>query len=56
MFPLLWIAFGFVAAIVTFLMIAFLMRDRSSANQHKILRFLTSLCSGFAGGFFSSTK
>jgi hypothetical protein len=36
-----------------FLMIAFFVRDRSSANQHKILRFLTSLCSGFAGGFFT---
>jgi hypothetical protein len=53
MSSLLWIAFGFVAGIVIFLMVAYFTRDTSTANQHKILRFLTSLCSGFAGGFFT---
>ena len=53
MTPLLWIAFAFVAGLVVFLMITYFKRDTSSANQHKTLRFLTSLCSGFAGGFFT---
>lgn len=53
MTPLLWIALGFVVALVAFLMITYLKRDTSSANQHKSLRFLTALCSGFAGGFFT---
>jgi len=49
----LWIALGFVAALVLFLMITFLKRDTSSPNQHNTLRFLSSLCAGFAGGFFT---
>jgi multisubunit Na+/H+ antiporter MnhB subunit len=53
MTPLLWIALGFVAALVVFLMITYLKPDTSSANQHKNLRFLTALCGGFAGGFFT---
>jgi hypothetical protein len=53
MTPLLWIALGFVALLVAFLMITYLRRDTSTANQHNTLRFLTALCSGFAGGFFT---
>jgi hypothetical protein len=53
MTPLLWIALGFVALLVVFLMITYLKRDTSSANQHNTLRFLTALCSGFAGAFFT---
>jgi hypothetical protein len=49
----LWIALGFVAALVLFLMITYFRRDTSTRNQHKTLRFLTSLCAGFAGGFFT---
>lgn len=53
MTPTLWIALGFVAGLVVFLMLTYLLPDRSTPNQHKTLRFLTSLCSGFAGGLFT---
>jgi hypothetical protein len=53
MTPTLWIAFGFTAALVVFLMITFFVKDTSSPTQYKTLRFLTSLCAGFAGGFFT---
>src|SRR5437764_12203665 len=53
MIPQLWIGFGFLLVLVIFLMITYLRRDTSTANQHNILRFLTALCGGFAGGFLT---
>jgi len=53
MTPQLWIALGFVAALVAFLMIAYFTKDTSTINQQRILRFLTALCAGFGGGFFT---
>lgn len=49
----LWIAFGFLALLIVFLIITVLIRDKLSANQVNTLRFLTSVCAGFAGGFFT---
>lgn len=53
MTPLLWIALGFVVALVVFLMVTFFKKDTMSANQFKVLRLLSALCSGFAGAFFT---
>lgn len=53
MSPQLWVGLGFTAALVAFLMITFFIRDTSSPNQFVTLRFLTALCAGFAGGFFT---
>jgi hypothetical protein len=53
MAPTLWIAFGFLAFLVIFLMITVLIKDKLSPTQVNTLRFLTSLCAGFAGGFFT---
>ncbi|HCG6604310.1 TPA: hypothetical protein NJ227_001633 [Vibrio parahaemolyticus] len=52
MTPQLWIALGFTALLIIFLMITFFIRDTSSATQYKTLRFLTSFCGGIAGIFF----
>lgn len=49
----LWIAFGFLALLVVFLIVTVFIRDRFSPTQVNILRFLTALCAGFAGGFFT---
>ncbi|WP_445402026.1 hypothetical protein [Zobellella sp. An-6] len=53
MTPQLWIAVGFTALLIVFLMITFFIKDTSSATQYKTLRFLTSFCGGVAGIFFA---
>jgi hypothetical protein len=53
MTPQLWIGFGFLALLVLFLMLAYFVKDKASPNQYNILRFLTALCAGFAGGFLA---
>lgn len=53
MTPQLWIGVGFTAALIVFLMITFFVKDASSHAQYNTLRFLTSLCGGFAGGFLA---
>lgn len=53
MTPQLWIGLGFTAALVIFLMITYFVKDTSSPGQYNTLRFLTALCAGFAGGFFT---
>ena len=53
MTPQLWIAFGFLAALVVFLMITFLKKYTASPSQYNTLRLLQALCAGFAGGFFT---
>lgn len=47
----LWIAFGFLALLVLFLMYS-VIRPPENAN-HATVKFLTALCAGFAGGFFT---
>ncbi len=49
----LWIAVGFTALLISFLMITFFVKDTSSATQYKTLKFLTSFCGGVAGIFFA---
>jgi hypothetical protein len=51
MTPLLWIGLSFVSAIVVFLMITPFVYLNEQADKN--LRFLTALCAGFAGGFFT---
>ena len=53
MSPGLWVGVGFTAALVFFLMVTYFARDKSTETQKNTLRFLTSLCGGFAGGFFA---
>jgi hypothetical protein len=53
MTPQLWIGVGFTATLIVFLMLTFIIKDTSSPVQYNTLRFLTSLCGGFAGGFLA---
>lgn len=53
MTAILWIGFGFLFLIIIFLMITFFFKENLSHPQYIILRFLTSLCAAFAGGFIS---
>lgn len=53
MTPSLWIAFGFSALLIIFLIIAFFSRDKvTDPTKYNILRFLSALCAAFAGSFF----
>lgn len=47
----LWIGLGFLTVLVIFLMITYFAKDNSTRAQLNTLRFLTSLCAGFSGGF-----
>ena len=49
----LWIGFGFVALLVIFLIVAFFGKDKIGSAQVQILRFLCSLCAGFAGALIT---
>ena len=49
----LWIGLGFVALLVIFFIIAFFTRENLSPSQLQIMRFLTSLCAGFAGALIT---
>lgn len=51
--PLQWVALGFVAALIVFLMLAYFTPERQGTGQGQILRFLCCLCAGFAGGLFT---
>ncbi len=50
---LLWIGLVFVGLLVVFLMLAFFFQKNLTQDQRTILRFLTSLCAGFAGGLIT---
>lgn len=49
----LWIGFGFATILVTFLIIAFFIKERLSDDQRNILRFLCALCAGFSGALIT---
>jgi hypothetical protein len=51
--PLLWIGFGFVAAIVLFFMLTIYLPPKKSPLTRKTMHFLTALCGGLAGGFLT---
>jgi hypothetical protein len=51
---ILWIGFGFVVLLIGFLMMVFFV-DLKKPHQWEILRFLTALCAGFAGGLLTGT-
>ncbi|MBI2496995.1 MAG: hypothetical protein HYV75_03400, partial [Opitutae bacterium] len=43
----------FTGVLVLFLMAAFFFHEHIGPQHQQILRFLSSLCGGFAGGFFT---
>ncbi len=43
----------FSGVLILFLMAAFFLREHIGPQHQQILRFLASLCGGFAGGFFT---
>ncbi len=48
-----WVGFGFALALFGFAMVAFFRRGKLEAHQWVVLRFLLSLCAGFAGGLLA---
>lgn len=56
MTPQLWIGFGFLVALVAFLIISYFVELKQNSTRRAILQFLTSLTSGFAGGFLSGSS
>lgn len=52
----LWIGFGFLAALVMFLIISFFLAPKLSDDQRATMRFLTALCGGMSGGFLSGAS
>lgn len=50
---LLWIGFGFVAAIVLFFMFTIYVPPKRSPLTRKTMHFLTALCGALAGGFLT---
>lgn len=56
MTPQLWIGFGFLVALVAFLIISYFVELKQSSTRRAILQFLTSLTAGFAGGFLSGSS
>lgn len=53
MTTLLWIGFGFAAFLVIFLIVVFFTKERLSDDRRQILRILSALCAGFAGGLIT---
>jgi hypothetical protein len=55
MTPQLWIGFGLLALLVVFLIVSFFLTPKLTDDQRATLKFLTSLCAGFSGGFLTGT-
>lgn len=54
MTPQLWIGFGFLSFLIIVLVYTLLWDDsKKTDRQYVILKFLTALSAGFAGGFLS---
>ena len=49
----LWIGFGFLVALVIFLVCSFFFTPKLTDDQRAILKFLLALCAGFSGGFLT---
>jgi hypothetical protein len=54
MTPQLWIGFGFLVALVAFLIISYFVELKQNSTRRAILQFLTSLTSGFAGASYQA--
>jgi hypothetical protein len=52
----LWVAFGFLAALVVFLIVSYFVTPNASPPQLATLRFLTALCAGMSGGFVAGSS
>lgn len=52
----LWIGFGFLAALLLFLVISFFLTPTLTNDQRRTIKFLTALCAGFAGGFLTGSS
>ena len=55
MTALQYVGLGFAAVLVIFLIIAYFARENVNSNQFVILRFLCSLCGGFASGLMTGS-
>jgi hypothetical protein len=53
--PQLWIGFGFLAALVGFLIASIFLVPTMTPDQRQGVKFLTALCGGFAGGFLTGS-
>lgn len=49
----LWIGFGFLALLIIFVIGSFFLTPKLTADQRGTLKFLSSMCAGFAGGFLT---
>jgi hypothetical protein len=49
----LWIGFGFLALLVAFLIYSVIVPPKTNNTTRATIQFLTALCAGFAGGFFT---
>lgn len=56
MTPQLWIGFGFLTALVLFLIASFFFAPKLTEDQRRTMKFLTALCAGVAGGFLSGAS
>jgi uncharacterized membrane protein YfcA len=56
MTPQLWIGFGFLTALVIFLIVSFFFAPKLTDDQRRTMKFLTALCAGVAGGFLSGAS
>ena len=56
MTPQLWIGFGFLVALVVFLIVSFFVTPKLTDDQRRTIKFLTALCAGVAGGFLSGAS
>lgn len=52
MSTLLWIGFGFLAGLVVFLIVSIYFPPKDNVGRVTV-QFLTALCGGFSGGFFT---
>ena len=53
MTSLQWIGLAFVVGLVTFMITTFFVAKDLTEDQRRTMKFLTSLCAGFAGGLFT---
>ena len=56
MTPQLWIGFGFLTALVIFLIVSFFVAPKLTDDQRRTMKFLTALCAGVAGGFLAGAS
>jgi hypothetical protein len=51
----LWIGFGLLSLLVTFLIVSFFFTPRLTDDQRGTLKLMSALCAGFSGGFLTGS-